>query len=185
MNIVISIISLLVGLLLFGGICKIVVKIINDIKRCNQLDTKYKVSFNKHFNKVKVPLIKMKIAGQLKYFVVDSGADNSVLSKSFYDSTSKQFFTDLHYSQRILTPTGESTEQPFVETSLSYKKDIFEDIPFIVADLSTVENYVYDTAKISIAGILGSAFFNKYKWAIDFDERCVWVASQNKNIKNE
>lgn len=64
----------------------------------------------------------------------------------------------MHYSQKILTPTGESTEQPFVETALSYKKDIFEDIPFIVADLSTVENYVYDTAKISIAGILGSAF---------------------------
>lgn len=49
---------------------------------------------------MKVPLIKMKIAGQLKYFVVDSGADNSVLSKSFYDSVNKQFFVDLHYSQK-------------------------------------------------------------------------------------
>lgn len=185
MNIVSLISGVVIGVLLLGFLSKVFVKIASAIKKHDQLDTKYKVSFDKHFNKVKVPLIKMKIAGQLKYFVVDSGADNSVLSKSFYDSVNKQFFVDLHYSQKILTPTGESTEQPFVETALSYKKDIFEDIPFIVADLSTVENYVYDTAKISIAGILGSAFFNKYKWAIDFDERCVWVVPQNKNIKNE
>lgn len=185
MSVINTIIGIVVGGFVVASVGKIYYEIYKAIKKHNLYDTKYEVSFKKHFKKVKVPLIKMKIAGELRYFVVDSGADNSVLSKTFYDSVDPKNFTDVNYSMKIITPNGETEERPFVEADLSFKKDVFEDIPFLVSDLTSVENHIKSISNIVIAGILGSSFFNKYKWAIDFDERCIWVNPLEAVQENE
>lgn len=176
MEIIGAICGIVLGLLVGAAVGKMIFKIYQDIRKHNESQEKFKVSFKKHFKKVNVPLIKMKINGQLRYFLVDTGSEMNVLSNEMFETLPKESYSKVvGQSVEITGFTGKTDEKPVILTNLSFKNDKYEDISFIVSDLSYVFNYIKDNSKIEIAGILGSYFFNKYRWSIDFDERCIWI----------
>lgn len=185
MSVLSTVIGIIVGGLVVASVGKIYLSIYKTIKQQNFEANKYKVSFKKHFKKVKVPLIKMKIAGELRYFLVDSGATNNVIEKNFYNSVDPKYFNDLKFSDQIISTNGVTEKRPIVGANLSFKKDVFEDVTFIVADIAPAVEFIKNASNIVIAGILGSTFFEKYRWAVDFDERCIWINSLEATQKDE
>lgn len=185
MSVLSTVIGIVVGGLVLASVGKIYLGIYQTIKQQNLAANKYKVSFKKHFKKVKVPLIKMKIAGELRYFLVDSGATNNVIAKDFYNSVDPKYFNDLKCSDHIISTNGTTERRPYVGSSLSFKRDVFEDIPFLVSDMTPAVEFIRQKSNIIIVGILGATFFEKYRWAIDFDERCIWINSFEADQKDE
>lgn len=176
MGIINAICIILFCVLVVGAILKGALMIYKDIRRHNMAQEKFKVSFKKHFGKVNVPLIKMKINGQLRYFLVDTGSEMSILSSEVFETLPKESYSKvIGQSVSVTGFTGKTDEKPVILTNLSFKNDKYEDVSFIISDISYVFNYIKDNSKIEIAGILGSYFFNKYRWSIDFDERCIWI----------
>ena len=182
-----SVLSTIIGVIVCGlivpAIGKMYYQIYQDIKKYNLNATKYKVSFKKYTNVFEVPLIKMKINGKLQYFIIDSGAENNVLTNATFKSLNPQSYTKLDIEDSIVTASGTTDKVPFIEMDLSYKKEVYNDVVFVVSDLTEAINYIKNKTNITIAGLLGSHFFHKYRWAIDFDERCVWI--NNTNAKHE
>lgn len=185
MSVLSTIIGIIVGGMVLASVGKVYLGIYQTIKQQNLAANKYKVSFKKHFKKIKVPLIKMKVGEELHYFLVDSGATDNVISKSFFDTIDHKCFNDLHYAKPIVSANGTTKECPYMETTLSFKRDYFEDIPFLITDIKDAVDFIKEKSNITIVGILGSTFFDKYRWAIDFDERCIWINPLETTQKDE
>lgn len=176
MEIINAICIILFCVLLVGAILKGALMIYKDMRRHNIAQEKFKVSFKKHFSKINVPLIKMKINGKLRYFLVDTGSEMNILGSEIFKTLPKESYSKvMGQSVSVTGFTGKTEEKPVILTNLSFKNDKYEDISFIISDITCIFNYIKDNSKIEIAGILGSCFFNKYRWSIDFNERCIWI----------
>lgn len=180
MNLLCTTLIILVAGLVVISVAKIFINIHRNIKGQESFDKRYKVSFDKHFKKVKVPLIKMKIGGNLKYFIVDSGAEANILATDFFESLDPKYITQSDIEAQLISAEGSSTKALVVHIDLSFKKEKYPSIPFLVTKLVDATEWIQESTKICIAGILGSEFFAQYKWLIDFDERCIWVSQLDK-----
>lgn len=185
MSVVGTIIGMIVGGLVGASVVQMFYGIYKSIHRNNEFESKYKVSFKKHYKKVKVPLIKMKLGNDLRYFIVDSGAANCIMTQAAFETLQPDQYTDMKLSESIITANGDVHKVPIIETTLSFKKEKYEDLAFQVTPLTDVEKWIKEVSNITIAGILGSSFFTKYRWAIDFDERCIWVNQKEHSKEDE
>lgn len=179
MEFVSIILACIVGVLVIIASFTILYRIVKSIKTQVDFKNKYKSSFTKYFHKLKVPIIKLKIGGDLRYFLIDSGAESNVLDKAIFEKLPKNSFTKLSEASDITSIAGNAVETFKISTNLSYKKEVYDNVEFNIVDLANVIEVVKSKSNINIVGILGSSFFSTYKWLIDFDERCIWI-SQNK-----
>ena len=67
-----------------------------------------------------------------------------------------------------MTAGGETLSEGFVTFDISYKNQQFEN-DFEVADVVQAWDDVTREIGVTIHGILGSQFFNRYKYQIDFE----------------
>lgn len=153
-------------------------QMISHIKRCIDRDYKYCINIHKEgFEKLKAPLIKMKIKGKYKYFLVDSGAAKNLISKKAFQSISKEgdevkIVDNVH----ILGVSGkEDKAVPVIEETISVGRDKFVQNFMVSEEWETTREYIHDTCGIEIIGLLGSEFFQKARWLIDFDNLVIWV----------
>ena len=146
------------------GVYFMVKDMASRIKRQN----KYCVDFSKSYNSKGLPIIPMTINGEEKFFLLDSGANGNHLNKKYFDTLNVVGSSESH---EIQGHSGSSKAQLF-EGDICSNGYEFEDVQFYVMDISTFNEHDYGC---DIVGILGSPFFNKYKWIIDFDELVVWI----------
>ena len=116
-----------------------------------------------------MPLIKLKINGKLEWFLLDTGANDNYLKESYFNTIENK---PIALSE---SKTNDSNNEMTVNNylfDLSYNKSMFKDEQFSVTTLNTFNELFrgYD-----IVGIIGSPFFEKNKWAFDFDQLVVWV----------
>ena len=140
--------------------------------------SKYYININKRgFNISKCPLIKLKINGKFKYFLLDTGAAVNALSMEGM----KQIYNDDHVfsviGQQQLVGINGTTDKYFkiIEETVSFNKDKVK-TTFVVTD--ALEESIKNTKElcgIEFLGILGAEFFNKARWVLDLESLVVWV----------
>jgi hypothetical protein len=64
---------------------------------------------------------------------------------------------------------------PVVEDTISIGRDRFVEYFTISDDWDFARKQISDVAGVDIVGILGSPFFKKAKWVLDFEELVIWV----------
>lgn len=159
-------------------------KIVKSIKKEFQYNFnafKYKYSNGKIIPLLKqdvfktgVPIIEVKINNKPYKFILDSGANiNLIDATAFADFDSESIIKEK--SDGFLT-AGEYKEDNIMSAQFDFEiEGVKYSEQFEVADMSASFGSSIIEEGVNIQGILGSVFFNKQRWSIDFENLVIWT----------
>lgn len=126
-----------------------------------------KVSFKEALDLCDLPVITFINNGIKLNFLLDTGANKSVIS---YDAFKLPIKYDRSYkSGTIFGMDGNVKEVSYISMDISYKNKVFNDT-FQVLDMSEAFDRIKKNDGVTLHGVLSHTFFQKYKYVLDFDE---------------
>lgn len=135
---------------------------IDNVKKKNDS----KISFKEAMDLVELPVVTFMNGDKKLNFLLDTGSNvsyinNSVLPLLVHEKTGKEMNT--------MGIDGNKVNNQFCKMSVTYKNQVFED-EFSIADLEEAFSVIKQESGVQIHGILGSKFFERYKYVLDFKE---------------
>ena len=103
--------------------------------------------------------------------LLDTGSNVSYINSSIipllaHEKTDKEMNT--------IGIEGNKVSNQFCKMSVTYKNQVFEE-EFSIADLDEAFGVVKQESGVQIHGILGSKFFERYKYVLDFKELTAYI----------
>ena len=135
--------------------------------KAKQNKPKTTIPFKESIDLVGMPIVTFTNNGQKLHFLLDTGSDDSYIIPSILDKleiTKKGATTS-----PIITAGGNIESLGYVILNISYKNHSFMNM-FKVNPMEDVLNNAFGDKGIVVHGILGSIFFNKYNYILDFKE---------------
>ena len=146
--------------------------VFTDMKRRINSQNKYKICFKESYKRTDLPVVSLKINGKYEWFLVDSGASCNLIKQSYFDTIKDK--PELVTNKDGIYTGSDQIKSEYCSFDLSYKTTKFKGEIFNIAQLN-----VFDINKskygMDIVGIVGSPFFNKYNWTIDFNDLVIWI----------
>lgn len=136
--------------------------------RKETVSKKNALDFKSGFDLTEIPVVTFFQDGKKINFVLDTGASSSVLNASAADSL-KLKYTIAKEISTLFGIEGNKQVHPTIIVPMTYKNLKFE-VPFLAKDMDKCFAHVKKENGVTIHGMLGSDFFNKYKYVIDFNE---------------
>lgn len=140
-----------------------------DLKKSNRK----KISFKEALDLTELPVVTFISKGRKLNFLIDTGANNSILNESVANKMKLKFeeFDDIE------TNTAGGNINLNKRTNLVIKFDDKREYDecFLIADMNEAFASIKKESGVSIHGILGSNFFAKYKYIIDYDSLALYV----------
>lgn len=160
----------LIGVVTVVLMVVVIALIINGIEDYHKGKKKGIASFKDYLELTDLPIITFKQGKRKLNFILDSGANYSVINKKVEEELKSE---ETSKQSVVLGIHGEVTRTNIKTISFSHGKDVFiED--FQVMDISkTVDKYEKHKG-VTIHGVLGNAFMQAYKYVIDFDEKIAY-----------
>lgn len=167
------------------GVLVFVVLIVEMVKMKSsnkKLPKPYTVSFRNTYKGTKVPLIRLKVRGKYYYFLIDTGANTSIIDTKFYESLPPEIKglsvqQDVHITgigdkvevkdgqEKVIRQTKQSES---ITLDMQFGPYKYEDTIFVIADLRAPFTYLERILHEPVIGLLGTDFIKKYKWNINF-----------------
>ena len=140
---------------------------IDDIRKRNNS----KISFKEAMDLVELPVVTFYNGDTKLNFLLDTGSNVSYINSSIipllvHEKTGKEMNT--------IGIEGNKVSNQFCKMSVTYKNQVFEE-EFSIADLDEAFGVVKQESGIQIHGILGSKFFERYKYVLDFKELTAYI----------
>lgn len=132
------------------------------------------ISFEESFIGTKIPTLQFEIYGKQFRFLLDTGADNNYIDQSimgFLREEKKE--CAISKGTPFYTALGTSQSSFNCKLPFKYRGNEFEE-EFNIADLSKGFEALESAKGLKVSGILGSSFFEKHKWQLDFEKLVVW-----------
>ena len=107
-------------------------------------------------------------------FLLDTGANTSVINHSALDSIS---YKKEDGTGTLFGMEGNKIEVCYVTIPLEYKDKVYEDC-FQVVDMSQSFNQIKSESGVTLHGVLGSMFFQKYQYVLDFKSLIAYSKKQ-------
>lgn len=127
---------------------------------------KTSMSFKESLDLSGVPVVTFYIGDRKLNFMLDSGSNNNIIDTEYLDIPHRK----LEGATGTLSGMdGIVREISFIEFDFYYKKHKFTDV-FQVTDMSNAFKKIKDNYGITIHGIVGSNFFSKYQFILDFKD---------------
>lgn len=130
-----------------------------------------KISFKESLDLTELPVVTFYNGNKKLNFLLDTGSNYSYINKSVL-SILEYTPTDAEIS--TFGMEGNSTKGSICKMKIYYKKLEFDDL-FNVIDLDNAFNKIKEESGVTIHGILGSKFFEKYRYIIDFNELTAYI----------
>ena len=144
------------------------------------INSKDTFSFEKFFNDINIPIVTLSSGGNKLNFLLDTGSTNSHISKK---ASKLLVGTVSNTSLSCVTSMGTNEDiNKAVYTTLNYNNKEYTISLFINKGLDNAFSDTDRTGGITIHGILGSDFINKYSCVIDFNKYVVRYGKRNKTI---
>lgn len=124
------------------------------------------ISFKESLDLTDLPIITMENDGNKFHFLLDTGSNLNHISTHCAELFDGEV---LNTGSSIMGIDGNSTVYRNAKVTLSYNNYKFED-EFTLTDLEQAFKSVKESCGIEIHGILGSNFFKKYGYILDFNE---------------
>lgn len=133
-----------------------------------------KMSFKEALDLTNIPIITFTNNERKLNFILDTGADYSYINKSALnglsfksgdDSLSVHGVTEMHTSQE----TCKSCTM-----QIKYHKETY-DCSFYIMNLDDSFRFIKEANGVTVHGVLGSKFFEKYKYVLDFEKLAVYA----------
>lgn len=140
---------------------------IDDIRKRNNS----KISFKEAMDLVELPVVTFYNGDKKLNFLLDTGSNVSHINSSIiplldHEKTDKEMDT--------IGIEGNKVSNQFCKMSVTYKNQVFEE-EFSIADLDEAFSVVKQESGVQIHGILGSKFFERYKYVLDFKELIAYI----------
>lgn len=119
------------------------------------------------------PLIQMKLNGKVQFWIVDTGANMSLLDEKFY-SEHQDDVTFLRSVDMNLHGVSGSTTYTSSYVLGYLGKDGYFAQQFLTSDLTSVRRSVKSSTGYDVAGILGADYLERYAFTVDFYNRSVY-----------
>ena len=140
---------------------------IDDIRKRNNS----KISFKEAMDLVELPVVTFYNGDTKLNFLLDTGSNVSYINSSIipllvHEKIDKEMDT--------IGIEGNKVSNQFCKMSVTYKNQILKE-EFSIADLDEAFGVVKQESGVQIHGILGSKFFEKYKYILDFKELTAYI----------
>ena len=137
-------------------------KLLNIFKRKDNKDV---ISFGPGFALTELPIISLYQGENHFNFLLDTGSndsiiDSNILDKLEYDMSDKQ--------NSLFGMEGNKEIVSICNITLSYNGVDFP-YEYNIRDMSAAFGSIKTESGVTLHGIIGSKFFNKYKYVLDFD----------------
>lgn len=157
----------IIGVILMVLAVAFIVNTIEDIRKKNNS----KISFKEAIDLVELPVVTFYNGDKKLNFLLDTGSNvsyinSSIISLLVHEKTDKEMNT--------IGIEGNKVSNQFCKMSVTYKNQVFEE-EFSIADLDEAFSVVKQESGVQIHGILGSKFFERYKYVLDFKELIAYI----------
>ena len=139
--------------------------IINGIEDCRKQKKRENMSFREAMDLVELPIVTFYNKDTKLNFLLDTGSDLSYINKSILPSLE---YTEISESRNIISVGGNSQSLGCCNMTVTYRNQKFID-RFYISDLNEAFGAIKAETGVQIHGILGSKFFAKYKYILDFE----------------
>lgn len=129
------------------------------------------ISFREAMDLVELPIITFYNKDKKLNFLLDTGSDFSYINKSILPSLE---YTEINESRNIISVGGNSQSLGCCNMTVTYKSQKFID-KFYISDLDEAFGAIKAETGVQIHGILGSKFFVKYKYVLDFKDLIAYI----------
>ena len=126
---------------------------------------KENISFREAMDLVELPIVTFYNKDTKLNFLLDTGSDLSYINKSILPSLE---YTEINESRNIISVGGNSQSLGCCNMTVTYRNQKFID-RFYISDLNEAFGAIKAETGVQIHGILGSKFFAKYKYILDFE----------------
>lgn len=120
---------------------------------------------------VELPIITFYNKDKKLNFLLDTGSDLSYINKSILPSLE---YIEINESRNIISVGGNSQSLGCCNMTVTYKSQKFID-RFYISDLDEAFAAIKAETGVQIHGILGSKFFVKYKYVLDFKDLIAYI----------
>lgn len=131
---------------------------------CKQKKRK-NMSFREAMDLVELPIVTFYNENTKLNFLLDTGSDLSYINKSILPSLE---YGEVNESRNIISVGGNSQSLGCCDMTVTYRNQKFID-RFYISDLDDAFGAIKAETGVQIHGILGSKFFAKYKYILDFE----------------
>lgn len=124
------------------------------------------MSFQNSMDLAELPVITFHQGSEKINFILDTGSNVCVIDASVLDRI-KYSKIDKQINNSGIEGSAQNLDLCIIETC--YKDKTYEN-PYAIRDMSAVFKSIKDSTGVTVHGLLGSDFFNKYKYVLDFKE---------------
>jgi hypothetical protein len=149
-------------------VCILLVALI--LNRIEDRKNRY-MSFMESMNLTNLPIITLNHNGSKFNFLLDTGSNISHINSILKSSLT---CTPCNYTMEISGMEGNSVTTNFCNVEFSYKDRIYED-DFALTNLESAFNRIKEESGVTVHGILGTNFLQKYKYVLDFDSLIAYI----------
>lgn len=142
----------------------IVAIVINGIQEYDR--NKVEMSFRESMNLTELPVVTFYNGTNKLNFLLDTGANMCVINSKIIDTLT---YKKLNETGAIYGMEGNITEIEYISMDFTYKDKIYS-TTFQVVDMQDAFDRIKQESGVTIHGILGSKFFEEYKYVLDFKE---------------
>lgn len=128
---------------------------------------------NSQISGIYTPISKIKVNGVYKHFIIDSGANMSMIDESYYERNEKDFQFIKELDMTLSGVSGDKdVKAKYIVAELGDSIKIKHQ--FITSNLQGVIYNIRESIGIDIIGIIGADYLNKYDFCIDFYNKAVY-----------
>lgn len=123
------------------------------------------IPFKESMDLINLPVVTFMNNNNKLHFLLDTGSDDSFITSSVINLLNIK--SSSNRVSNIQTGNGIISSMGMVTLDISYLDSSYENT-FIVSDLDASFKSITDTRGIQIHGIIGSLFFRRYGYKLDF-----------------
>lgn len=146
-----------------------IINFISDIRK----NKNNRISFKEALDLTELPVVTF-IGNEKKLnFLIDTGANNSILNESVVNSM--KLNTETFEGVETNTAGGNIVLNKVVNLEIKYDDRRIYNECFLVANLDEAFSSIKGDTGVTIHGILGNKFFANHKYIIDFDALALYI----------
>lgn len=124
------------------------------------------MSFQNSMDLAELPVVTFRQGDKKINFLLDTGSNNCVIDSNILKSIDHKM---LGVETNILGLEGNAQKTGVCTIKMSYKDKEYE-YPYVIQDMSAAFDSIKKETGVTVNGMLGSKFFNEFKYVLDFDE---------------
>lgn len=124
------------------------------------------MSFQNSMDLAELPVVTFHQGDKKINFLLDTGSNNCIIDKNFLKSIDH---TMLNLETNLYGLEGNAQKTNVCLIKMSYKDRDYE-YPYVVQDMSAAFDSIKKETGVTVHGMLGSKFFNEFKYVLDFKE---------------